>query len=400
MKIKTILFISIAWPDKGNRNLYKDLMDEFRDHGHKVFVVCSDEKLLAKSHYEEEDGINVLRVKTLKLTKTGILDKALALTTLGYRLKKQINKHFQNNQFDLIIFPTPPITLSRFLKNIKRKYNAKLYLLLKDIWPYGFRDLGVIKENGLAWKYFKSHEKRIYKISDYIGCMSEQNVSFVKENYPWVENKIEVNPNSVKITAQEKPDREFLKNKYDIPTDSILFLFSGNLGLGHGLEFLVKVIKELEHYTKSFFLIGGSGTHYEYVKSQLSKNKNVFVYKYLPKKDFNKILTSSDVGLILLSDKYNYPQFPSRLLGYLNAKIPVLCAINKNTDIGEVVEKNKVGISSIHGDIESFKDAVYKLSENKNIRKTMGENGFKLLQKEYTVITSYNIIMKHFKTNC
>ena len=42
----------------------------------------------------------------------------------------------------------------------------------------------------------------------------------------------------------------------------------------------------------------------------------------LPKKTFDKISLHCDVGLILLRNNYTIPNFPSRLLAYLENSIP------------------------------------------------------------------------------
>jgi hypothetical protein len=55
------------------------------------------------------------------------------------------------------------------------------------------------------------------------------------------------------------------------------------------------------------------------------------------------------------------------------------------------------GLSVTHGDLESFTKAVRSLSEQPDMRKSMGENGRKLLMDRYTVSHSYDIIMKHFQ---
>jgi glycosyltransferase involved in cell wall biosynthesis len=210
--------------------------------------------------------------------------------------------------------------------------------------------------------------------------------------------KVEVCPNCI------RPDNKtittnsgVIRSKHNIPSDACVFLFSGNLGIGHGLAFLVKAIKSLKNYPKAYFVIGGSGTHFQFLKNRLKEfeHKNVFLYEWLPREDFTQILATIDVGLILLY-RYTVPQFPSRLLSYLEYSKPVLCAVNKYTDIGTIVEKTGCGYAINHGDLDAFISAVKYLSENENERKNMGENGRKLLMDNYTASHGYNIIMNHF----
>lgn len=395
-----ILFISIAWPGKGERNLYTDLIDEFIHRGNNVCVAgTSDLKLKTYQEVSIEDGINVLRVRTIKIRKTSHIKKVIALITLSRKMQQAIHRHFGNNKFDLIIGATPPVTLSTLYVNLKRLYRAPFYLLLKDIWPQGSVDLGVIKKFSLPWLWLRSHEMRLYKVADFIGCMSPMGRDYlITHNKSLNLSKLDVSPNSIRPTPviPEKPPKEF-RAKFKIPEDSCVFLFSGNLGIGHGLHFLVDVIKELTDYDKAFFVIGGSGTQYKYMRKAFTegKVKNAFLYEWLPREVFLQMLSSSDVGLILLY-KYTVPQFPSRLLSYFDLAKPVLCAVNENTDIGKIVEQNNCGLNVNHGNMNEFIKAVKYLSENRYKRQEMGENSRRYLLNNYTVTHSYEMIMSHF----
>lgn len=395
-----ILFISIAWPSQGERNLYSDLIEEFIRWGHKVYVVGTYESAEKKVPIlSEENNISVLRINSGKIRKTKYWRKAFSLLTLDRKLSRAIRRFYPNEKIDLVIASTPPITLSGLYKKLKKKYNAPFYLLLKDIWPQGSVDLRIFRKYSPPWLFFRYHEVRIYKTADYIGCMSPLSVKYILSHNQFIPgHKVEVCPNS--ISPQEEVD-DFnstdIREKYNIPKDACVFIFSGNLGIGHGLHFIAEAIHRLTDYHKAFFVIGGSGTHFEYLKKQKSNKglKNLLLYNWLPKEDFDKIRAASDVGLIFLY-KYTSPQFPSRLLSYLEYSKPVLCAITQNTDIGSIVENARCGKSVNHGDMNNFINAIEYLSEHDDVRKEMGRNGRKLLMEKYTVKHCYDIIINHF----
>ena len=397
-----ILFVTIAWPSPGEKNLYSDLMDEFVRKGHKVYVVGAQDLDGNQKYFRTVDnGIDVLRINTGKIRKAAYIRKALTLITLSRKMLKGIKTNFRNVKFDLIISSTPPITLSVLFCKVKKSNSASFYLLLKDIWPQGSVDLNVFRKYSPIWFFLRYHEIRTYKIADYIGTMSFMNVEYLLNNNKYLSKfKVEVCPNSIRPSKNSfKSNAGTIRQKYGIPDDACVFIFSGNLGKGHGLYFLVDAIKHLSEYNKAYFVIGGSGTHLNYLKEAFKEHKanNVFIYKWLPKVDFDLLLNTSDVGLILLDKKFSIPQFPSRLLSYLDTGKPILCAVNNSTDIGTIVEKSSSGISITHGDLNAFISEVIYFSENKNERLQMGENARRLLTDYYTVDRSYKTIMAHFK---
>lgn len=396
----TILFITIAWPKTGERNLYTDLMDEFVLHGHEVCIATTHAgEPLPYDELRDENGMKVLRVHSGKIRKTSHYRKALSLLTLGNKMYNAIDKHFSGATFDLIISPTPPVTLSALYKKLKRRYKVEFYLLLKDMWPQGSVDHGVFHKYSLPWIYFRYHEMSTYKTADYIGCMSPFGVKYILSNNRFIsENKVEVCPNCIRPKEETAKNNLIeIRTKYNIPPDACVFIFSGNLGIGHGLGFLVETIKQLRDYSKAFFVIGGSGTHYHFIEDRLKEfpHNNVFLYEWLLSEDFNNILAASDVGLILLY-KYTVPQFPSRLLSYLEYSKPVLCVANAYTDIGSIVESNSCGLSTEHGKLNEFIHAIKYFAENEKERKRMGKNARQLLLDNYTVAHGYEIIMSHF----
>lgn len=126
-------------------------------------------------------GITILRISTGNITgNIGIFEKGISTLTIDLKFKKAIKKYYGDIKFDLILYPTPPITLVNTIKFVKKKTKAKTYLLLKDIFPQNAVDLGMMGTKGvkgLIYRHFRNKEKKLYRISDFIGCMSPANVN-------------------------------------------------------------------------------------------------------------------------------------------------------------------------------------------------------------------------------
>ena len=114
----------------------------------------------------------------------------------------------------------------------------------------------------------------------------------------------------------------------------------------------------------------------------------------LPKSDYDLLVKSCDVGLIFLDHRFTIPNYPSRLLSYLENKMPVLCATDVNTDIGKIAEENGYGYWCESVKPENFTTLVDKMLASD--RKAMGEKGFEFLKNNYLVEHTYNAIMAHF----
>lgn len=396
-----ILFLSVTGLyDLSKRGIYTDLMRQFVRNGHKVHIVSPFERRMGrKTEVFESNGVQILGVRTLNIQKTNVIEKGIGTLLLEYRYMHAINRFWGDIRFDLVLYVTPPITLNRVIRHIRQRDNACTYLLLKDIFPQNAVDLGMFSRRSLFFRLFRHKERELYRLSDHIGCMSPANVEFLLRHNPEVDaNKVHVNPNSIEVQKQSAVDKNVVRRKYGLPTDRPIFIYGGNLGRPQGIDFLLQMLEQYEHDASLFFVIAGSGTEYPKVESWFSTHQlqNARLQPYLPKEEYDLLVQSCDAGMIFLNRRFTIPNFPSRLLSYLEYRMPVIIASDPNTDIGRIAEENGFGVWSESGDAAHFIANVERLM-NPQTRKEMGERGYHFLQDNYTVDKTYSIIINSLK---
>jgi len=402
--------------DIEERGIYQDLMRKFRDEGHQVYIVTAAERRLGQeTSLVESHGVKILNVKTLNVQKTNIVEKGIGTLLIESQFKAAIKKYLGGVKFDLITYSTPPITFTNVVKYLKKENPGALsYLQLKDIFPQNAVDIGMMTTTGvkgLLYKFFRRKEKKLYAFSDYIGCMSPANVEFVLEHNPEVEaSRVEVAPNSVELKTntddtnltdkelREKNERYYIRKKYELPTDKPVFIYGGNLGKPQGIDYLIKCLDANKNRTDCHFVVVGTGTEYDKLDSWFmvqDSGMNVTVMKGLPKEDYDMLVRNCDVGLIFLDHRFTIPNYPSRLLSYLEYKMPVVCATDVNSDIGKIAEENGYGYWCESVKPEDFTALVDKMLAAD--RKAMGEKGYEFLKENYLVENTYNAIVSHIQ---
>lgn len=400
-----ILFLTILKIDTiSDRGVYPDLMRQFHKEGHNIFIVTSIERRFRQNTIlSAGEAIKILKIKTLNFQKTNFLEKWVSTLLVNYQYSRAIRRFFPQVSFDLIIYSTPPITFTRLVARLKKKNKSVSYLLLKDIFPQNAVDLGLIRRGGLFHKYLRRQERKLYEVSDYIGCMSQASVGFVKRNNPGIaEEKVEINPNSHELFDEAISDEEkkLIRINYNIPESTTLFIYGGNLGKPQGIPFIIDFLSAQKRNPEVFIVIIGSGTEYKKLKSWFDyvKPENEILLSELPKGEYNKLLQSGDVGMIFLDGRFTVPNFPSRLLSYLEYRLPVIASTDINTDLGQTITENNLGLWSQSGDLNTLCQNVHRLAQNETLRQKMGLNGYNYFMQHYNVITSYKIIMRHFDT--
>ena len=393
-----ILFITLIKINSlEDRGIYTELLRKFEEEGHSIHVVSPNERReRKKTELIINNRLQLLKVKTFNIQKSNLLEKGLGTLAIEYQYLVAIKKYFKNVKFDLVIYSTPPITFTKVINFIKKRDKAFSYLLLKDIFPQNAVDMGFIKKNGIIHKFFQKKERQLYEVSDYIGCLSKANVDYLKNHNPYLDfNNVEVNPNTItpKFIDYSLPERENIKLKYNIPLDKKIFIYGGNLGKPQGVEFLLDTIRNCKR-SDVYFLIIGSGTKFNLIKRWFDNTdpQNATLLSVLPKNDYDKLLAACDVGLVFLHKDFTIPNYPSRLLPYLEMKMPVIAATDPNTDIGSDIEENKCGYWVLSGDSVGIQAAIDNLMNDDQRFAVMKENSWKFLMNEFTADKSIALI--------
>lgn len=395
-----ILFLSLSHVDDLNkRGIYTDLLREFVKNDNDVYVVSPIERRYkVKTHVEKQGRAFILNVRTLNIQKTNFIEKGIGTVLLESQFLCAIKKYYKNIKFDLVLYATPPITLVNPIKFVKKRDNAKTYLMLKDIFPQNAVDIGILSKSGvkgLIYNYFRKKEKMLYAISDRIGCMSQANVDYVLKNNPEINPDIvEICPNSIEVQNMRLDEHEKLvmRHKYDLPTDKKVFVYGGNLGKPQGISFIIECLRAEKDNKKAFFLIVGDGTEFGKIEAFVNEEKptNVKLMKSLPKEDYDRMIAACDIGMIFLDHRFTIPNFPSRLLSYMQAGLPVLACTDPNTDICKVITEGGFGWWCESDDASK---AVYEIA--KVIVADLADYGYKskkYLKENYSIYSTYETI--------
>lgn len=393
-----LLFISLLdFSSFNDRNIYTDLLREFIKNGHEVYCVSPTERRTGIKTHLTGDG-HILRLSIGNIQKTNIIEKGISTLLVETQFKQAIKKYFSNIKFDLVLYTTPPITFVSVVQYIKKRDNAKAYLMLKDIFPQNAVDLEMMRKTGvkgLLYRYFRRKEKRLYDISDKIGCMSPANVEYILKNNPQIDRaKVEVCPNAIEPIdmSVSSDERKLMREQYGIPLDKKVFVYGGNLGKPQGIQFLIDCLRSQKNNKDAFFLIVGGGTEYGKLESFIDteKQSNVKLMARIPKEDYDRMVAACDVGMIFLDHRFTIPNFPSRLLAYMQAKLPVLAVTDPNTDVGKIITEGGFGWWCESKDTSDFVKTVEMIMADNEPK---GELAYDYLEKHYSVENDYKIIM-------
>lgn len=210
-------------------------------------------------------------------------------------VKKAVQKHWGGKSFDFILFEAPPVTLQSVIRWAKKKFNCPAYLMQKDIFPQNAVDLKFFGKKSLAYAYFRSRKKKMLKASDFIGCMSQANIDYIRKHNPYLNPKqVEYFPNTKSVKPQKEENKAEIRKEYYIPQNACVFLFGGNMGKPQNVGIICKAMDCFKGDNSVFFLFIGSGTNAGILKNHIKRRlhrKRAFLGLYAM-----RVIDSTQIG--------------------------------------------------------------------------------------------------------
>ncbi len=369
--------------------IYLDLIRAVRDAGHEVTVIAGTSDRDMPDGLQIRESIHVLYLKLEDQFGAGRIRKGLIQVSIGRKMKELIRTYLWDEHFDITVYPTPPITLADAAEMCRRHYKCVNYLMLKDIFPQNAVDIHMMKKEGMLHKYFRYTERKLYRVSDRIGCMSEANIRYIREHEDAsVAAKLELFPNTAAIKDIEEDGSGISSGN-----DTVSFMIGGNLGRPQAIDFLLKGIAAVREQNVRF-VFTGQGTEAERVRKYIAEtgDPRTEFHEHMPRDKYEELLKKCDIGIVSLRPDFTIPNFPSRSLSYMQIAKPIFAVTDRVSDIKDMISSAGCGWWCPSDDIGAFTGTVTKIISERDRFVMFGRNGRQYLMEHFDVRDSVKIL--------
>ena len=113
----------------------------------------------------------------------------------------------------------------------------------------------------------------------------------------------------------------------------------------------------------------------------------------MPRDEYEQLMRNADVGIVSLSSLFTIPNFPSRVLSYMQVGKPILAVTDRSSDVGRMVsEKAHCGWWCISDDPAVLVNMIDMICTQQELFHTFGMNGRKYLEEHFDVRSSVKIL--------
>ena len=256
----------------------------------------------------------------------------------------------ENGAPDVVVFSMPPLSTADAAIAMKREFGAKIVADVMDAWPETFyrlipkpiRFLGAIPLYPLH-----AAARRAYRGADLVTgvCDAYGRIALSRgaKSYRRFYHGVSLPTNEEPHATRGKP--------------RLSLVYAGNFGRGYDLTTAIRAVKETEGATLD---IAGAGPREAEWRACAADSPRVRFHGYLAERELGALLESASVGIIPLSDD-TFVGLPYKLGDYAAHGLRMVTSLRG--ECAALLEKHSAGAAYDNGDVESFKSAVARATE-------------------------------------
>lgn len=341
MKKRVLIHSLIFSPDGvSTAYLYNDIALRLQERGYEVVVLTTTPhfnivpeqvekqplrwKVWGLCKVSDYHGMRVLHVPQKKF-------KSTALRLLGFVYWHLVSFFIGLGirHVDLIISPSPPLTIGWLNLGLARLKGCKVVYNVQEIYP------DILKlRGGFVLRFLQWIEKKVYNGSDAVTTIDKVFYDTIAPRFK-DQGKLHIIPNFVD-TDLYRPNvgHDGLDGNLFPETESIRVLYAGNIGFAQDWEPLVELAKLTLGQPIEYFVIGeGVRKGYLEESKQAFGLENLHILPYQPRELMPQILDYSDLQFIFMHPEMDMQGFPSKVYTVMACGRPLLVCSGEGTPI-------------------------------------------------------------------
>jgi colanic acid biosynthesis glycosyl transferase WcaI len=360
--------------------------------GHTVFVatgmpnypqgVIFPEYQGKRSIREEVDGFTIFRAAYFTAPRNK--SKWTQLRSYLSFIPAAFRGGLRAGKVDLIFVTSPPLFSAIPAIWLAKLRRARLVLDIRDLWPDEIIACGGAPQGSLPVRVISAMERRAYLAADYVCCTTQSFVETVVERGV-SRGKTLLVPNGADLGLfRPLPSQNPVTSELPF-NDRFVVMYSGVLGLKHGIEVILEAAYLLRGEEKIFFCLIGSGARREALigRAESMGLKNVIFAGERRVEDIPFMLARADVCLsALMPDSYLDKIITVKVFEYLACEKPVVAALAGET--ARVLNDSGGGMVVPPGDSQSMADAILDLYRHPERRVAMGKAGRRYVEENFS----------------
>jgi colanic acid biosynthesis glycosyl transferase WcaI len=248
---------------------------------------------------------------------------------------------------DVLVIETWPLFAVQCCALLAQWWNVPFVYYIQDVYPEALEQSNYLRSRSLAARILRRWDARLCRQSAKIVVISPSMFNLVKESRNLAAEKLTVISNwqdATEFSAQSIGAT--WRAEQGISPSTFVAMFAGTLGHVSGAEVLVEVADLLRQHRSTLILCVGDGVRKQGMleKARVLGLDNIRFLPFQPRERVVEVQQSADVMLLTMQVQSSDTSVPSKLVSYMAAGRPVICAANSTTTVARIVAESGAGV--------------------------------------------------------
>jgi colanic acid biosynthesis glycosyl transferase WcaI len=386
-----IVFVCLVfYPDTAASSiLFTDLFRRLAESGFTVTVLCGfptkdgPEGLDAVPRAEVYHGIRIVRCGP-RLGKGTLVSRGL--TYAGFLLDAS-RRIIRLRGATIVGGTDPPFTpIALWGLSLMARFGYEEIVL--DLYPDGLVGLGSLRATSPVVRLWTTLNRRAFRHARRLIVIGRDTTERLVSHYGVDRARVAYIPHwaTMEVEREPLPDGRRLLSNLGI-ADRFVVQYSGNMGLWHDIDTLVRAAEALRDDPRIHFLFIGKGMRRAGAEALASSLKltNITWLDFLPREQLPESLVNCDAALISFRSGLEGTAVPSKLYGILASGRPVIAQVPAASEVAYTVEEERCGVVVPPGNAAALASAITTLAADRNATRAMGERARAAYEAKYTI---------------
>lgn len=266
----------------------------------------------------------------------------------------------------------------------------KYSVLLHDVYPDGLVATGMLARGALIERGWSGANRWVLGRAVRVVVLGRDMAQLVRERFCVPEHRLEIVPNwgtGDRQTAYNAAEETKLWKELGFSRGTFIVQYSGNMGLWHDLDTVVRAAAQLTHDRHVKFLMIGDGRRKSAAMrcAQELGCQNMLWLPFQPAAALADSLACCHVGLVSQRAGLQGVAVPSKVYGILAAGRAVLAQVPDESEVALVVREEQCGIVVAPHDPFALAAAIHTLVRDHAMTKSMGDRAYAAYAGKYTL---------------
>jgi glycosyltransferase involved in cell wall biosynthesis len=386
-----IVLCQVYHPDsQSTSQLLSDVLAKLAERGRKMIVLSGypgvyDGRRLAQT--ETWKGVEIRRGGMRSSMKKNLVTRVLTYLTYSSHVVWQLMRH--PGRARVLVVTNPPfLPVLAWLVCSVRGHQFKL--MLQDIYPDGLVAVGHATGGGAVDRLWRAANHQAFRQAREIWVLGRDMRELLYSRYEVAAKKIRIVPHwsPVEFGAVRRVEATRLHAELKI-SDRFVVQYSGNMGLWHDLQTVVRAAAHLRGDPSIVFLLIGQGRERgpaERLAGELGL-QNIIWLPYQKRELLEDSLSCCHVALISQRAGLEGVAVPCKLYGILASGRAIIAQVPAVSEVAYVVSEERCGRVIAPGDVVGLAREIAALAADRATVTEMASRAHEAYRLKYTLAT-------------